>query len=154
MQNLGAEIGELGRLGEGDRLHAVRFGHELRIAGHHAINVGPNLNLLRSQSGADNGGAEIGAAAAQRGGHAIFGRADESAEHRHSFRLDQRRNLIPNAGVSLRVYGRGGFMAAIGKDDAARIHMRRIHSQIRKDQGNQLARQALAIARERIGGSG
>ena len=49
MQNLGAEIGELGRLGEGDGLHAMRFRHELRIAGHHAIDVGPNLNLLGAQ---------------------------------------------------------------------------------------------------------
>src|SRR4029077_10757778 len=45
-------------------------------------------------------------------------------------------------------------MPRIGENHAARIHMRSVHSYIRKYQRDQTAGKALAVARERIDGFG
>ena len=50
-----------------------------RVAGEHAVDVGPDLDLFGADAGADDGGGEVGAAAAERGGDAVFGGADEAA---------------------------------------------------------------------------
>ena len=72
MQHLRAEIGQLGGFGERDGLHAMAAGHDGGVGGQHAVDIGPDLDLLGADTGADDGGREVGAAAAQRGGDAVF----------------------------------------------------------------------------------
>ena len=55
MQHLGAEVGQLGRFGEGDRLDAMAAGQDGRVGGEHAVHIGPDLDLLGADSGADDG---------------------------------------------------------------------------------------------------
>ena len=79
VQNLGAEVGQLGGFGEGDGLDAMAAGKNGRIGGEHAVDVGPDLDLFGVDAGAGNGCGEIGAAAAERGGDAVLGGSDEAA---------------------------------------------------------------------------
>ena len=72
MQHLGAEIGQFGGLGEGDGLDAMAAGQDGRVGGEHAIHVGPDLDLFGADARAHDGCGEIGTAAAERGGDAIF----------------------------------------------------------------------------------
>ena len=83
MQNLRAEIGQLGGFGERDHFHAMRVGNDGRIGGQHAVHVGPDLDFFGANARADDGRREIGPAAAERGGDAIFGGCDEAAHHYH-----------------------------------------------------------------------
>ena len=46
MQNLGAEVGQLGRLFKADDLDAQGVGADARIGGHDAVHVGPDLDGL------------------------------------------------------------------------------------------------------------
>ena len=55
MQHLGAEVGQLGGLGEGDGLDAVAAGQDGGIGGQHAVDVGPDLDLFGADAGADDG---------------------------------------------------------------------------------------------------
>ena len=70
VQHLGAEIGQLGGFGEGDRLDAMAARQDRGIGGEHAVDVGPDLDLFGADARADDGGGEVGAAAAERGGDA------------------------------------------------------------------------------------
>ena len=71
VQDLGAEVGELGGLFKADGLHAQRLGDDARIGGHDAVDVGPDLDGAGVQRAADEGGGVVGAAAAERGGDAV-----------------------------------------------------------------------------------
>ncbi len=84
MQYLGSEIGQLGGFVEAHARHAASIRTESWIGGHDAVHVGPDLDPLGVQAGADDRGAEIGAAATQRGGNAVSRRADKSAHDRES----------------------------------------------------------------------
>ena len=68
-------------------------GKDGRIGGEHAVDVGPDLDLFRANPGADNRRRVIGSAPAQRGGDAIFCRADEPA-HYDDVSLRQRRDRL------------------------------------------------------------
>src|ERR1035438_4370856 len=67
MQHLGAEIGELGGFGEGDGFDAMAARQDGGIGGEHAVDIGPDLDLLGADAGSYNRGREIGTAAAKRG---------------------------------------------------------------------------------------
>ena len=101
MQNLRAEIGQLGGFGERDHFHAMRARNDGRIGREHAVHVGPDLDLFGANARADDGRRKIGPAAAERGGDAIFGGCDEAAHHHHVL-LRQRRNGGRELGVGLR----------------------------------------------------
>ena len=84
VQHLRAEVRQLGRLGERQLRHqARRLGTTRGIGGQHPVDVGPDLNLVDIEAGAEDGGRVVRSAAAERGRHAVGGRADESAQHRH-----------------------------------------------------------------------
>ena len=71
MQHFGAEVRHFGSFGEGDAFHAAAAGHDARVGGEHAIDVGPDLDFFGVDTGGDDGGGEIGTAAAERSGMAV-----------------------------------------------------------------------------------
>jgi hypothetical protein len=75
VQHLGAEVGQFGGFGEGDGLDAMAAGQNGGVGGEHAVDVGPDLNFFGADARADDGRGEIGTAAAERGGDAVFGGA-------------------------------------------------------------------------------
>ena len=142
MQHLGAEEREFRRLIKRKLRNDLGAGHQARVRGQHAVNVGPDLNLRCAEARANDGRGVVGAAPAQRGGDAVGGCADKAAKHgddspwpaaepvRHSFGfclLHQRRRrgvfavgdhhlpgIDPVSGQAMRPE-RGGHDAAAGK---------------------------------------
>ncbi len=122
MENFGAEVGELGGFGEGDAFDAMAAGEHGGVAGEHAVDVGPDLDLLGADARADDGGGEVRTAAAERGGDAVFGGGDEAAHYDDVF-SGERRDDCGEAGVGFRVERSGLGVAAVGDDQLARVGM-------------------------------
>ena len=72
------------------RLDAMATGQDGGVGGEHAVDVGPDLDLLGADARAHDGRGEVGAAAAERGGDAVLGGADEAAHHHHLLRGQRR----------------------------------------------------------------
>ena len=71
VQHLRAEVRELGRLVEREALrHDARVRHQARIAGEHAVDVGPDLDLGGAERSAEERGRVVRPAAAERRGDA------------------------------------------------------------------------------------
>ena len=83
MQNLGAEVGQLGGLFKADDLDAQGIGTDAGIGGHDAVHVGPDFDGLGGERAADERAGKVGAAAAEGGGDAGLVGGDEAAHHRH-----------------------------------------------------------------------
>ena len=90
MQNFRAEPRQLGGLDIRNAIDHARAGDQARIAGHHAIDIRPDLNLICSDRCADDRRAVIGAATAERRGGAVSRAADKSADDRDEIALDER----------------------------------------------------------------
>ena len=95
MQDLGPEVGELGRLVEADLRDDARARDHARVDRHHAVHVRPDLDLLRAQGRADDRRRPVAAAAAEGGGHALARAADEAGQDGH--RARRRRGAGPSA---------------------------------------------------------
>src|SRR5262245_39195212 len=63
VEHLGAEVRQLARLGEREPGHRPRLGDDPRIGREQAAGVGPDLDLLGAERGADHGCAVVRAAA-------------------------------------------------------------------------------------------
>ena len=151
MQNLGSEVGQLGGFFEADDLDAVRLRADVGIGGHHAIDIGPDFDDLGIESGAEERGRVVGAAAADGGLHAIFGGADEAADHGHASGLEHGSDDRLTAGVDLLDVGDGLGVLAVGDHDLAGVDQRGVHAHDGEGGGAHLARQALAVADDVIG---
>ena len=122
MQHLGAEVGQLGGLGERELRHQARRGDDARVGAQHAVHVGPDLNLARADAGADERTRIIRAAAPQRRRMPIGGRADKSAEDRHRARRRESASPIArSAALVSRLSGVGARVVVVGDDGATRI---------------------------------
>ncbi len=86
MQNLGAKVGEFGRFFKADDLDAQRLRTDAGVAGHDAVDVGPDFDGSGRKRAADECAGEVGTAAAEGGGDAGFVGGDEAAHDR---------NLVP-----------------------------------------------------------
>ena len=91
VQDLGPEVGELGRLVEADLGQHPRRRHHARVDGHHAVHVGPDLDLLRAGSAAPMSAPT----SRSRRGPAWWSTpcargADEAGQDGHRARLDER----------------------------------------------------------------
>ena len=116
VQDFRAEIGELGGFAIGNLWDSARVGNKTRVGGEHAIHIRPDNDFVRVESGAENGGGIIGAAAAERGEHAFAGCADESGHHGNNSLLQKRAQA--GLGAFLRVVHQrlGAAMIGIGDD--------------------------------------
>ena len=62
-------------------LHRMRVGNEIRIAGEHAVHVGPDFDFFGVDRRAHERRRKIGPAAAERGGNAFVVRRNKTAHH-------------------------------------------------------------------------
>src|SRR5437868_5222244 len=67
MQDFGSEVGEFGGFVKADDLDTAGVGTNVRIGSHHAVNVGPYLDALGTETCPHNGGGEIRSASADGG---------------------------------------------------------------------------------------
>ena len=65
MQDLGAEVGQLGGLVEVEAVHGACAFYDARVVVVHAVDVGPDLHLFGADGGAYQGGGVVAAAALQ-----------------------------------------------------------------------------------------
>ena len=66
MDHLGAEVRQLHRFLVGERVDDRRVGNQARIGAEHAIDVGPDVDLVGVEQAADDRGGEVAAVAAER----------------------------------------------------------------------------------------
>ena len=97
VQDLGAEVGQLGGFFKADDLDAQGIGADARIGGHDAVDVGPDFDGLGGERAADQGAGEVGAAAAEGGGDAGFVGGDEAAHDRDLALVEERAQLFRGA---------------------------------------------------------
>ena len=64
MQNFCAEVGQFGGFVVGDFGDGAGFGDQARVGGFYAVYVGPDYGFLGAESGAQDRGGVVGAAAA------------------------------------------------------------------------------------------
>jgi hypothetical protein len=124
-------------------------GEDARVAGQHAVDVGPDLDLVGGQGCADDGGSVVGAAAAEGRDDTVFGRADEAADHGHSLRGDP----AAKQGIGFNEKGRSLRVPAVGDDDFARVEVDGVDACLAQSRGNDEAGEALPEARYGIGES-
>ena len=150
MQHLRAEVRQLRRLFEADRLHAQRIGTDARIGGHDAVDVRPDLDRSGVQSAAHQRSGVVAAAASQRGRDAVRRRADKAAHHRRlaasTSGSTSSRSL---SSISLSMRDRLAVVV-VGDDAAARVHMRAVEATLRKGRRHHAARKPLAEAHHQI----
>ena len=80
VEDLGAVEGELGGLAVVELGDGEGFGDDAGVGGEDAGDIGPDDDVGGSERGADEGGREVAAAAAERGGVALCGAADEAGD--------------------------------------------------------------------------
>ena len=81
VENLGPEIRELGRLAIGQPVDHRRPLDELRVGGHEAVDVLPDLELFRPEPAGDDRGAVVRAVPAEGCGLAVGRDAEETRDH-------------------------------------------------------------------------
>jgi hypothetical protein len=122
MENLGAEVGELGCFGERQLRNQTRVGDDARIGGEHAVDIGPDLDLVDLEAGAENRCRVIRSAAPERRRHPRHGGADESADDRDLAGGDPRADDLPGPGAGGVHVGHRRGVLAVGDQHLARIH--------------------------------
>ena len=97
LEHLGAERGHLQHLLEGDLVQPPRLGHDARIGGVDAVDIGVDVAAIGLDRGGDRHRAGVGAAAAERG-DAAGRRVDalEAGDHR-DLALRSLKRLISSA---------------------------------------------------------
>jgi len=93
--HLRAERCELGGFVESDLLDELRSLHHSGVGGQHPIHIGPDLDGVGVERGAEQGCAVIGSAAAESGRNTRGSPADESAHHRYPSLLNQWLHHVP-----------------------------------------------------------
>src|ERR1035437_3803225 len=152
VQHLGAEVGQFGGFGKGNGFDAMAAGQDGGVGGEHAVHVGPDLDLFGIDARAHDCGGVIAATAAQRGGDAILRGGDEAAHHDHALG-GQRWNGFLEARVGFREVRRGLGVALVGDHNVARIHVLGRHAEVADGEGDNVAGEALAVARDGVDGA-
>ena len=153
MQHPAAEVGQLGRLGERDPRQGPRVGDDRRVRGHDAVDVGPDLYLVGPDARPDDGGAEVGAAAAQRRPVPVHGPGDEPAHHRHP----PRRRVRPDQAIDPRVRrAERGVLGepVVGHQDVARVDVHGVEAALAEQPRHHEAGDALAVRERGVGQPG
>src|SRR5215472_939621 len=101
-----------------DCLKKIYGGKQTRIAGEHAVDIGPNLDLRSVERGAHDGGSKIGTASAKSHSDSLFGRRDESAHDNH---FAGSINGIAEPAIRLRILWSGTSVFAVGDDYSTSI---------------------------------
>jgi hypothetical protein len=123
MQDFRTEIGQFGGFFKADVLDAARIRAEVGVGSHHAVNVCPDFNARGIQARANDSGAEVRSASAQRGGNAFMRSGDKAAHHRHKLPLEQRLKFFLQALIGFFKLRDGLAEGRIGDDAFTRINM-------------------------------
>ena len=83
MEDLGSEIGKLGRLVPGKRRTGSAIGDEVRVGAHEAVDVLPDLQGGGVEGGGHHGGAVVGAVSSEGRDPAFRRPAEKAGDHRH-----------------------------------------------------------------------
>ena len=146
MQHFGAEIGQFGGFVIGDLIDGARFGNKLGVSGFYAVDVGPDDRLLSAESGAQDGGGIVGAAAAERCGNALQGRADEAGHDGHRSLLQKGAQALLGALAGVVHQGFRAPVMWIGDDDVRGRYGDAGHAEFIQGGGEQGRGEALAHA--------
>ncbi len=106
---------------EADLLDALRLGADARIGSQNAADVGPDLDALRRERRADDGGGVVRAATAQGRNLARLTRRDKAAKHRNKVLLHQRWDCFQKFGAGRSRQRRCGGMTGIGDDQLSGV---------------------------------
>ena len=117
MQDLCAEVGEFRGLFKRDGFDTQSIAADARIGGHDAVDVGPDFDGTGMQCTAGERSGEVAAAAAERGGDAGGGCADEAAHDGHFAGFQQGQRVRGECGLDGR-FERGGLAERVVGDDA------------------------------------
>ena len=121
VQDLRAEIRQLRGFLERQPRHDVRRGDDARVGCHHAVDVGPDLNLAGVERGAEYGGRVVGPATAERRGHAGRRGSDVPAGDRHVAGGDERLEVRGHGGSGLFHRRQRTAEGVVGDQHASRI---------------------------------
>ena len=100
MQNARTEVGQLGRFAERHDLESVRVRDEGRISRHDTVDIGPDPNFIRLQTGPQDRGGHIGAVTADGGGFPVLSAPQKAGDHGDGSSLQQRFELLVHQGLS------------------------------------------------------
>ena len=154
MQNFRAEVGEFGGFVEADDFDAARFGTDPGVGGEDAVDVGPDLDALGAQAGAEDGGGKIGTASSDGRCDAGAIRADEAAHDRDIAGIQQRLNFFLQLGVGLFVLRDRLHVVAVGDQDVAGVDVDSVESARGKSGGDDFAGEHFAEGGDVVGGAG
>ena len=153
---LGAGAGQLQSLGEREGEDTPGGGDLPRVGGHHAVHVGPDLHLFGAEGGADDGGGEVRALLAERGGDAAERGAHVAAHHRHPPRRQMRQQRFAQARVGLVVDRQRPVEGVVRDEDLAAVDPGGFQVVVAADpvegEREDRARQQLAERGDAIGG--
>ena len=93
MNHLGAEVGELHRLVVGQRIDHRGVGHAARVGRQHPVDIGPDVDLRRSQQRAEDRRGKIAAVAPERGLHAAAVGGDEAGDDERAGEIRRHQRL-------------------------------------------------------------
>ena len=96
-------------------------GHDARVGGHDAVDVGPDFDGAGVEAAADERGGVVGAAAAERGGDR---RCEEPMKPPMTGMLPSSmsgKDLVGERGFDGGLVGRGLAVVVVGEDDGARV---------------------------------
>ena len=149
-KHLRAERRELRRLIEANLLDESRTLHDARVGREHAIDVGPDLDGLGAQRGAEQRRTVVAAATSECRDDAAGRGADEPADHRRNPRREQRANdplrrIGDELGLRL-----GTREMIVGDHDLARVDELCGHAARAQHGHHQVRRQPLADGGDRI----
>src|ERR1035437_2506042 len=151
VQDLGAEVGQLGGFLEADDLDAEGLGADAGVGGHDAVDVGPDFDGLGLERAADKGAGEVGAAAAEGGGDAGQVGGDEAGHDRHLAQSDEGAELFRRALVDDGVLGDGFLELRVGDDDVAGVDVGGVDGALAEGGDDDAAGDALAVADDEVG---
>jgi hypothetical protein len=133
--------------------HHPGAGDHPRVGAQHPVHVGPDLDLLGPQPGAEEGGGVIRAPPAERGREPAGGRADETAENGHHALVEQRHELGSKALVRGLVVGLGCPVLRVGHQDRSRVDAAGRDPGVLEGGGHDAAARDLAERDDRVPGS-
>ena len=87
VDDLGAEIGQFHRLVVGQRIDDLGVRHAPRVGRQHAVDVGPDDDLLGIEQRAEDRARVVAAVAAERGRHAAGIGGDEAGDDEHALEI-------------------------------------------------------------------
>ncbi len=153
VQNLGAEVGEFGGFLEADGFDAQGLGHDARVGGHNAVDVGPDFDGAGVQASSDEGGGVVAAAAPEGGGDAGFVGPDEAAEHGSLAGFDEGQHVDEHGGLDGGFEGRGLAVVGVGDDAGAGIDVGALEAGFEEGGGDHAGGHAFAEADDEVVGA-